>query len=53
MIIEQHDEPGQLLSFVGCLTVCVVDRESYGFGRCSVLVIAGIFKFLLGVAFLP
>jgi hypothetical protein len=34
--------------FLGCLAVCVVeDRESYGSDRCSVLVLTGIFKFLL------
>jgi hypothetical protein len=26
----------ELLSFVGCLAVCVVDRESYSSDRCSV-----------------
>jgi hypothetical protein len=47
VIIDQRDEPGSLQSILGCLTVCVVDRESYGFGRCSVLVITGVFKILL------
>jgi hypothetical protein len=32
---------------LGCFAVCVVGWESYGFGRCSVLVRTGILKFLL------
>jgi hypothetical protein len=30
--------------FLGCLAVLVVDRESYGSDRCSVLVITGVFN---------
>jgi hypothetical protein len=33
--------------FLGCLAVYAVDRESYGSDRCSVLVLTGVFKFLL------
>jgi hypothetical protein len=32
---------------LGCIAVCGVDRESYGSDRCSVLVLTGLFKFLL------
>ena len=34
-------------SFLGCIAVCVVDRESYGSDRCSVLILTGVFKLLL------
>ena len=44
VIIDQRDEPGLFYSFLGCLAVCVVDRESYGSDRCSVLVLTGVFK---------
>jgi hypothetical protein len=33
-------------SWLGCIAVCVVDRESHGSDRCSVLVLIGVFKFL-------
>ena len=46
VIIDQRDEPGYILSFLGCISVCVVDRESYGSDRCSLLVLIGVFKFL-------
>jgi hypothetical protein len=44
--IDQRDEPGKLTTFLGCIAVCVVDRELYGSDRCSVLVLTGVFKFL-------
>jgi hypothetical protein len=34
---------------LGCIAVCNVGWESYGFDRCSVLVITGVLKFLLTV----
>jgi hypothetical protein len=50
IVIEQRNERARLiLSFLSCLAGgCGVDRESYGVGRCSVLVllVTGIFKFL-------
>jgi hypothetical protein len=38
---------GLNLTILGSIAVCGVGRESYGFGRCSVLAITGVFKFLL------
>jgi hypothetical protein len=51
VIIHQHDEPADKLalqSILVCLAVCVVDRELYGFDRCSVVlvILTGILKFL-------
>jgi hypothetical protein len=40
-------EPKRSYSFLGCIAVCGVNRESYGSDRCSVLVLTGVFKFLL------
>jgi hypothetical protein len=34
------------LSWAASLAVSIVDRESYGSDRCSVLVLMGVFKFL-------
>jgi hypothetical protein len=47
LIIDQRDERGKFLSFLGCIAVCIVDRESYGSDRRSVLVLIGIFKLFL------
>jgi hypothetical protein len=45
VIIDQRDEPGLLLSFLlGCIDVCVVDRESYGSDRCTSVVLVLIGK---------